>query len=299
MDAKSRADRILHLARTGELPRKVGGRLRRAYDALTGPGDHALPPSGGDGAFLVAHRAEDAPFLTTTPEVVARWNHEWLRYLEREWPVQLTPHTAHPERPPLPEDPRALIDLSIGTAPPLSLYCDREAIEGRRLLEVGCGCGNLGKLISRYAESYLGVDYSTLALAIARLVSPSNATYVFAGDHAALRERFGTIDTAVGRFFWIHQNLELGRRVLELIEVLLAPGGRIYADFFWPDPDRPQNKVFTPRDPLSALYPSATFAYARADVEALIAGRPFEVVREELHVPMQRRYVVLEKRRAG
>ena len=53
-------------------------------------------------------------------------------------------------------------------------------------MELGCGCGNLGKLISRYAAHYLGADYSTLALKIARLVSPLNCSYVHVADRASL-----------------------------------------------------------------------------------------------------------------
>jgi hypothetical protein len=38
---------------------------------------------------------------------------------------------------------------------------DRESTgEGERLMAFGCGCGNLGKYLGRYCESYLGTDYS-------------------------------------------------------------------------------------------------------------------------------------------
>jgi hypothetical protein len=51
---------------------------------------------------------------------------------------------------------------------------------------MGCRCGNLGKLIARYCDTYLGVDCSQIALAIARLVSPSNCTYLHVNQHAEL-----------------------------------------------------------------------------------------------------------------
>src|SRR5690242_3149713 len=70
-----------------------------------------------------------------------RWNHEWLAYLRDEWPWQLTPYTEYPLSPPLPADPKALIDLHLGQGGPLSLYCDADALAGRRVLEMGCGCG--------------------------------------------------------------------------------------------------------------------------------------------------------------
>src|SRR5882724_6055387 len=84
-----------------------------------------------------------------------RWNKEWLAYLGREFEVQLAPYTDYPDQPPLPDDPEAMITVSLGQGLPLNIYAEGAWIENRRLLEVGCGCGYLGKLIARYAESYL------------------------------------------------------------------------------------------------------------------------------------------------
>lgn len=235
-----------------------------------------------------------SPFEFTDLEV-QRWNQEWLQYLRDEWELQLAPHTAYPETPPLPDTPRGLLDLSFGYGWQIQLYCDREALAGRRVMEIGCGCGNLGKLISRYAHSYLGTDCSTLALQIARLVSPPNCTYVHITDREGLAPFFGRIDTVLSRFFWIHQNFALAKANLDLLELFLGPGGLLYADFYWPNPAVEQGVVFSPDHALSKAHPSATFRYTREDVERLVAGRPFRIVREEVVPEMQRRYVVLEK----
>jgi len=56
-----------------------------------------------------------------------------------------------------------------------------------------------------------------------------------------------------------------------------------------------QAVVFTPDHALSRAYPSATFRYTAEDVQRLIAGRPFRVLREEISPEMQRRYTVLER----
>jgi SAM-dependent methyltransferase len=243
----------------------------------------------------VGDELEASPPLECTEREVERWNAEWFEYLKREWDRQLTPYTAFPARPPLPDSPLGMLRHTVGEGTGFALYADPEALEGKRLMEMGCGCGNLGKLIARYAESYLGTDYSTLALKIARLVSPPNCSYVHVADRAGLEPFFGKIDTVIGRYFWIHQNLKLGRWNLEFLELFLAPGGRLYADFYWPNPALEQGIVFTPDDPLSRAYPSATFRYTREDVERLIAGRPFRILREEISAEMQRRYVVLER----
>jgi SAM-dependent methyltransferase len=230
-----------------------------------------------------------------TGEEIERWNAEWIEYLKQEWEVQLAPHTDYPRTPPLPGSPLAMLGLEIREGWPLSLYADRDALEGRRVMEMGCGCGNLGKLLGRYVESYLGTDYSTLALKVARLVSPPNCTYVHVADRAGLAPFSGTVDTVVGRYFWIHQSFQLGGWNLDFLARFLKPGGRLYADFYWPNPAVEQAVVFTPDHALSRAYPSATFRYSGDDVRRLIAGRPFRVLREEVSPEMQRRYVTFER----
>jgi len=267
-------------------------RLLRALRGRLTPGTAGAPPPPPP---LEGDELEASPPLECTEREIQRWNAEWFEYLQREWDRQLNPYTLYPDKPPLPESPHDLIHLKLGYGPALALYAVRDVNEGKRLMVMGCGCGNLGKLIARYAGSYLGTDYSTLALKIARLVSPPNCAYVHVADRAGLEPFFGQIDTVISRYFWIHQNLRLGRWNLEFLELFLAPGGRLYADFYWPNPAVEQGIVFTPDHPLSRAYPSATFRYTREDVERLIAGRPFRVLREEISPEMQRRYVVFER----
>lgn len=258
--------------------------LRHLFGRWTG----APTPAPGDDF-------EPSPPLACSAADVARWNEEWLAYLRHEWRWQLTPHTAYPDTPPLPPNALDLLRLSLGAGGPLSVHCDAEALQGRRVMELGCGCGNLGKLLGRYVESYLGCDYSTLALAVARLVSPANCHYVHLSDRAGLEPFFGRVDTVVGRFFWIHQNFKAGGFNLDFLQLFLRPGGRLYADFYWPTPGVEQGVVLEPEQPLSRTYPSATVRYTRESVDRLIAGRPFRVLREELSPEMQRRYVVLDR----
>jgi SAM-dependent methyltransferase len=250
----------------------------------------AVPPPAGPADELPA----SPPFECTQREV-ERWNAEWIEYLKREWELQLTPYTDYPDRPPLPDSPLGLLHLRLGHGWPIALYADRDALEGRRVMEMGCGCGNLGKLLGRYVDHYLGTDYSTLALKVARLVSPPNCSYVHVADRAGLAPFFGAIDTVVGRYFWIHQNFQLAGWNLDFLALFLKPGGRLYADVYWPNPAMEQAVVFTPDHALSRAYPSATFRYTSEDVQRLIAGRPFRVLREEISPEMQRRYTVLER----
>lgn len=232
---------------------------------------------------------------------VERWNREWLSYLLREYPQQLAHYTTYPERPELPENPLQMIDVSVGRWATLLVYAPGSAIRDKQVMEFGCGCGNLGKLIACYARTYLGVDCSPLALAIARLVSPANATYLHANQAEDLARLSGTVDTLISRFFWIHQNFEMGRRVLRIVEPLLKSGAGVYLDFFWPNPREAVgfwktdvDRVRSPQDPLDEE-PSAMFRYSASDVEELFRNTPFRVLRQQEHGPTQRRYVVAEK----
>ena len=175
------------------------------------------------------------PLLYSEAEV-ERWDREWLNYLLLQYQEQLTPHSAYPHQPELSENPLETINAYMGNHATLLVYAPGSAIRDRWVMEFGCGCGNLGKLIARYVNTYVGVDCSGLALAIARLVSPKNTIYLHANDVEELARLHGKIDTLVSRFFWIHQNLETGRRVLRIVEPLLKSGGRVYLDFFWPNP---------------------------------------------------------------
>ena len=239
--------------------------------------------------------------MTYSEAEVERWDREWLNYLFREYVQQLTPYTAYPDRPALPEDPLAMIDVALGERAPLLVYAQGSAIRDRFVMEFGCGCGNLGKLIACYARTYLGIDCSRLALTVARLVSPPNATYLHVNEAAEIARFQGMVDTLVSRFFWIHQNFETGRRVLQIVAPLLKLHGRLYLDFFWPNPAEAvgfwRTDVFqirTPRDPLDEE-PSVMFQYSASDVAELFSGMPLRILHQEEHGPTQRRYVVAEK----
>jgi SAM-dependent methyltransferase len=232
---------------------------------------------------------------------VERWNREWLSYLLEQYPQQLSPYTAYPERPELPENPLQMIDVSMDGWATLLVYAQGSAIRDKQVMEFGCGCGNLGKLIACYARTYLGVDCSPLALAIARLVSPANATYLHVNQVDELARLSGTVDTLISRFFWIHQNFETGRRVLRIVEPLLKSGSRLYLDFFWPNPQEAVgfwrtavDRVRSPRGPLDEES-SAMFQYSASEVEELFQDLPFRVIQQQEHGPTQRRYVVAEK----
>jgi len=231
---------------------------------------------------------------------IERWDREWLNYLLQEYPQQLRPYTTYPDRPALPEDPIQMLDVSMGAWSRMLFYASGSSIRDKNVLEFGCGCGNLGKLVACYARTYLGIDFSPLALSIARLVSPPNAVYLHPNQAEELDGFAGTVDTLVSRFFWIHQNFATGRRVLKAVEPLLKPGAVLYFDFFWPNPGeavgfwKTMDRVRSPDGPLDDE-PSAMYAYSEADVDRLLQGLPFRVLSQQEYGPNQRRYVLARK----
>jgi hypothetical protein len=233
-------------------------------------------------------------------EEIERWNREWLSYLHREYRQQLRPYTLYPNRPELPEDPLQMLNVSLDASATLLVYASGSAIRDKNVMEFGCGCGNLGKLVACYARTYLGLDCSPLALAVARLVSPPNAAYLHPNETEELDALSGTIDTLISRFFWIHQNLETGRRVLSIVEPLLKSGALLYFDFFWANLEEAVGswrEVWLTRSPHDSLdkEPSAMFSYSASDVEKLLGGFPFRILGQQEHGPTQRRYVVAQK----
>jgi 2-polyprenyl-3-methyl-5-hydroxy-6-metoxy-1,4-benzoquinol methylase len=234
---------------------------------------------------------------------IEKWDREWLSYLLAEYQCQLASFREYPVTPPLPENPVdminvAIINLSLGWGPPLSIYCHREAIMGKALMELGCGAGALGKCIARYCDSYLGVDCSRIALGIAKLVSPENCTYLHVNEHKELSEYFGTIDTVVSRFFWIHQNMEMARRALTFLRYFLKPQGRIYMDFFMLCQEKAVGHwkntwiTLSPHDPLAEAT-SATYEYTLEEITTLIEEFGFKIIHHQPHGETQRRYIVI------
>ena len=237
---------------------------------------------------------------------VEKWDREWLNYLLPEYQHQLASYREYTETPLLPENPIDMLSVgmtnrSLPWKPELSIYCHREAIIGKALMELGCGAGGLGKIIARYCDSYLGVDCSQIALYIARLVSPENCTYLHVNEHEELSKYFETIDTVVSRFFWIHQNMETAKRALKFLGYFLKPEGRIYMDFFMKDQEKAighWKNTWITLSPYSQLAeaPSTTYEFSLEDITGLVEEFGFRIIQNQPHGETQRRYVVIEKR---
>ncbi len=153
----------------------------------------------------------------------------------------------------------------------------------------------LGKQLGFLCQNYLGIDYSQLALSIARLVSPDNCNYIHISDTQSIMEQANTIDTMVGRFFFIHQNFNNAMWVLKLLNLLLKQGGIVNADFYKANPKIPQGIVFPAKSPLSEKYPSCAFEYTESEVQELANNLGFKIIKTDFDQEMQRFFVRFEK----
>lgn len=175
---------------------------------------------------------------------------------------------------------------------PLWTWVPGDELVGRNVLEIGCGPGLLGKQLGLIARRYLGIDQSPLAVRIARGVSPPNCTYLGLEEAGSIAACKGQFDVMVGRFFFIHQNEANALWVLRLARLLLAEGGRVWADFYAsPDPD------YRPRctDQAAGRHVTSGYAWSREDVHRVAEATGFVVDRIDDREDILRRFAALRR----
>jgi SAM-dependent methyltransferase len=172
-------------------------------------------------------------------------------------------------------------------------------VPGATIVELGCGPGMLGKAIAPFCKQYIGIDYSKLALHIARLTSPDNCRYLHLSQIRELRALRSSCDLCVGRYFFIHQNWKNATWVLALYRHLLRPGGRVSADFFAKSNEETDGNatwlVHTPEEPLVEGHPSCLFEYSDDHIHRLAKECGFAVDRIDYRPKYQRRFAILVK----
>jgi 2-polyprenyl-3-methyl-5-hydroxy-6-metoxy-1,4-benzoquinol methylase len=176
---------------------------------------------------------------------------------------------------------------------PADVFVDPEALREQKVLEIGCGAGELAKRLAPLAKAWVGIDDSTAALKLARLVAPENAIFVHPSQHVSLAVHHGSVETVVGRRMLVHKNLEEAKELLGFLAPFLVTGGRAYIELYFPNPEIARDRVYPAAHPPAG--PGAFFAYSRSNVEALIQKLPFTIARDEERPDRERRFVVLDK----
>jgi SAM-dependent methyltransferase len=241
---------------------------------------------------------DEFDFIPTSPASTERWDREWLQYLATENPA---PHLLDARRLRPRTDigklgPEEVYDTSLVPGlPPARIWIAGQHIVGKRVLEIGCGTGVLGKQLGLLTARYLGVDHSRFAISIARLTSPPECTYLHASEGPCLSKYRGEMDTMVARFFFIHQNLASARWVLRAASLLLRTGGLVSADFWRTNADLEHGIVHPAAAPLDPAHPSCAFEFTPDQIDALARETGFEVRSSVDRADQQRRFVLLEK----
>lgn len=244
----------------------------------------------------------DLSFIATTPEATRRWDREWLQYLSTESPKA---HLATFDRLEIARNAASKLAtksarevhgsvLAAGYST-LAIWVEGAALVGKRVLEIGCGCGYLGKQLGAIAAGYLGLDHSRFALHVGELTSPDNCVYAHLSDFDRIREHAGTMDTMVARYFFIHQNFASASWVLRLAAYLLKRGGRIGADFWLTNPKAPRGVVHPALHDLDSQHPSCAFEFTLPQIAELARVNGFELESQDEVLAQQRRFVTLRK----
>lgn len=174
----------------------------------------------------------------------------------------------------------------------LRIWATGQEVVGKRVAEIGCGAGFLGKQLGLIVDRYLGIDVSQLALAIARGNSGPACTYLHLGDEEFIRKEFGFYDTVVGREFFIHQNFTNAVWLLNLSNALLKPGGVVCADFYLSNPAIPQGILHPAKSELDPNYASCAFIFDDKNIEELASMTGLAVASIEDDLADQRKFVV-------
>ena len=209
-----------------------------------------------------------------------RWDKEWIAYFRRApnyFDDFSTPNADSRRRV-------ARVAAAVGTTfdgargpvdesnPVWSIWaigCHPAEISGRAVADLGCGAGGIGRTLGYVADSYLGIDYSPLALRVATLVSPPSCRYVLRSSRGELRRAAGSVDTAFSRSVFIHQNFDQAVELATLAAGLVKPGGVLAVDYRRPDTDEQGNHLEPPRSARSPLlrgFPSASYYFTDDEI---------------------------------
>ena len=250
-------------------------------------------------------KIESKGFQADAIDQTAKWDREWCHYFSFEYSHNFFKNLSSESTKILVSqaqaaqfDERAFYHaLAVGSVS-FETWTKGTDIVNKAILEVGCGPGLFGKAVAKLASIYVGIDYSNLALNIARILSPRNASYYHISDLDRILALRGTIDTAVGRHFFIHQNIDNVRWILQLYMHALRTEGKAVLDF-WLHPMKEKIEGVNTKDgmgPLSIEQASFVYYFSPSDIAAVIKEAGFVQISETEVPQAHRRFVTVQKR---
>lgn len=247
---------------------------------------------------------ETAEFQADVKEKTVKWDREWCEYFQYPYANRFFYHMRGPDRKIWvgTDELRKYAPRDFYFTKPFGEYqfetwTSGEDIVGKTILEVGSGPGAFGRVAAKLAKSYVGIDYSPLALHVGRTVSDDNAEYIHISNLDRIRQLRGTFDIAIGRHFFIHQNVDNVRWLLELYNFGLKDGGTAVLDF-WLHPVGTVIQDVNILDGMGKIpeeHASCVYYFAPEVIEELVAKAGFEIETTEEVPEVDRRFVRIRK----
>lgn len=247
---------------------------------------------------------QSAAFQRDAQEKTTKWDREWCNYFQEDYASLFFFSMNSQDRKLwittdelLNYKPRDFYFASPFGKYSFEVWTNGVDVIGRNVLELGCGPGAFGKAVSKVAKRYVGIDYSPLALYIAKLVSPENTEYFHITDIGNILSLRATMDIVVARHFFIHQNAANVEWILELYNFALKLGCKAVLDF-WLHPVGPPVKGATIRDGMGELSPheaSCVYYFAPNVIHKLVEDAGFQMESEEEVPEVDRRFVTIRK----
>ncbi len=227
-----------------------------------------------------------------------RWDKEWMRYLSNRKDHSFFFYDMDTSNYALNYSPHQIAEFgkremyftTLIKDVACRLWLPGSAVVGKRIVEMGCGPGVLGKIAGRFCSEYVGLDISQFALYIARLTCPQNCRYVHLSDISAIRAIAKTMDISVGRNFFIHHNYEDSLWILRFLKDLLKPGGIIHSDFHHSPELIDGIRRRCAADPLNEDHPSTLFHFDYDDILRLAADSQLEPLSIDLVPEIERHF---------
>jgi SAM-dependent methyltransferase len=250
-----------------------------------------------------------AKFQADVKHNTGRWDDEWLSYwvTEKEYSYKYFINRRNIDEKEAMEHRSRIAALSeeelfnydpVGYSG-FAIWAKGEWVLDSTIAELGCGPGMLGKVVGPFCKRYIGIDYSPLALHVAKLTSPKNCRYLHLSELDSLGSLGQSCDLCAGRYFFIHQNWTNACWVLQLFRHLLKKGGRVSADFFAKsETEAVYNNTWmvrSPEDELNEEHPSCMFSYTDDHIHRLADACGFSVQSIDFRPEFQRRFAILVK----
>ena len=180
---------------------------------------------------------------------------------------------------------------------PLGVWLEGDALQDRRLVDLGCGLAYLTGRISHAASFCLGVDISPFAVHLARglTYASDNIEIVGVSESGRLREQAGTFDTVIARGFFAHLPFDDAVALASVGAALLKPGGRMSIAFYMHDPDAPAPPQHTARSPRNLEAVTVGYHYDEADLQALADAAGLTIHHERHQPETSQRFVLFER----